>query len=258
MTELTATRDADFANYLLRLGDSHLVIGHRLSAWCGHGPMLEEDIAMTNIALDCIGHASVLLRLAGQADGTNRSEDDLAYFREAIDFRNILLAEQRNGDFAQTMARQFLFSAWAAALYDELSKSTDPALAAAAEKFSKEVAYHLRHCREWMLRLGDGTEESRRRLQDAIDDLWPYTGELFQLWPGDAALIERKLIPHPERLQPVWSTLVTNTLSAAKITIPRADVHMFSGGPIGKHTEQLGYLLAEMQIVARSYPGSSW
>lgn len=250
--------DAIFAEYLLRLGDSHLVLGHRLSEWCGRGPMLEEDIALTNIALDCIGHASVLLRLAGQVDGTQRSEDDLAYLREAVQFRNLLLVEQPNGDFACTMARQFLFSAWAGGLYDLLQQSTDSTLAAAAAKFAKEISYHLRHSREWMLRLGDGTDESHRRLQEAIDDLWPYTGELFQLWPGDADLIERRLIPHPERLQAPWTARITEVFSAAAITLPSPGAHMFSGGPLGRHSEKLGYLLAEMQIVARSFPGAAW
>ncbi|MBA3707832.1 MAG: phenylacetate-CoA oxygenase subunit PaaC [Planctomycetes bacterium] len=257
-SQLTTPADFAFAGYLARLADSHLVLGHRLSEWCGHGPVLEEDLALTNLALDCLGHATVLLRLLGQADGTGRDEDQLAYFREAVEFRNVLLVEQPNGDFARTIARVFLFAAYALPLYEQLQRSTDAALAAAATKFHPELRYHLRHAARWMLILGDGTDESHRRLQEAIDAWWPYTGELFALWPDDPALIERGLIPHPDRVRAAWEATITEVLGQARLARPVAGMHMLLGGPIGRHTETLGYLLAEMQIVARSFPGASW
>jgi ring-1,2-phenylacetyl-CoA epoxidase subunit PaaC len=183
------------ANFLLRLGDDRLVLGHRLSEWCGHAPVLEEDIALTNIALDEIGHASAFLHLAGEVEGGHRTEDDLAYFREATRFTNVQLVEQPNNDFAATMARQFLFDAYNYFLLEILQKSAHEQLAGIAAKGLKEATYHLRHSKEWMLRLGDGTKESHRRLQSSVDDLWPFTKELFVFDETERALIDQGIIP---------------------------------------------------------------
>ena len=183
------------ANFLLRLGDDRLVLGHRLSEWCGHAPVLEEDIALTNIALDEIGHASAFLHLACEVEGGHRTEDDLAYFREATRFTNVQLVEQPNNDFAATMARQFLFDAYNYFLLEILQKSAHEQLAGIAAKGLKEATYHLRHSKEWMLRLGDGTKESHRRLQSSVDDLWPFTKELFVFDETERALIDQGIIP---------------------------------------------------------------
>jgi ring-1,2-phenylacetyl-CoA epoxidase subunit PaaC len=183
------------ANFLLRLGDDRLVLGHRLSEWCGRAPVLEEDIALTNIALDEIGQASAFLHLACEVEGGHRTEDDLAYFREATRFTNVQLVEQPNNDFAATMARQFLFDAYNYFLLEILQKSAHEQLAGIAAKGLKEATYHLRHSKEWMLRLGDGTKESHRRLQSSVDDLWPFTKELFVFDETERALIDQGIIP---------------------------------------------------------------
>ena len=182
-------QDALF-DYLLRLGDNALILGHRLSEWCGHSPALEEDLALSNVALDLIGQTQLWLNLAGEVEGKGRDADKLAYLRDARDFRNVLLVEQPNGDFAMTMARQFYFDAWHYLLLRDLSGSKDSRVAEIAAKGLKEVTYHLERSRDWVLRLGDGTEESHRRMQAAIDDLWMYTGELFE--PA-----ENKIYRHP-------------------------------------------------------------
>lgn len=244
--------------YLLRLGDDRLVLGHRLSEWCGHAPILEEDIALANIALDCLGQASALLRLAAEVEGKGRSEDDLAYFREAIDFRNSLIAELPRGDFAFTLARQFLVDAFSFPFFGELQKSAFGPLAGIAAKAAKETAYHLRHSRGWMLRLGDGTQESRQRLQAAVDELWRFTSELFHVDGVEKVLVEAGVAPDRSRIEPRWNELVESALKEATLTVPEDRQHMVTGGLQGRHTEHLGHLLAEMQIVARSFPGASW
>lgn len=243
--------------YLLRLADDRLILGHRLSEWCGHAPILEEDIALANIALDCIGQASALLGLAGEVEGKGRTADDLAYFREGIDFRNCLLVEQPRGDFAFTIARQFLFDAHAFHLDRELAQSSFPKLAAVAAKSFKETCYHLRHSRQWMLRLGDGTEESHRRVQKAVDELWRFTGELFRADDLETALTERGVAPDRTAIERSWREYVDEVFKEARLQAPSSP-HMVGGGRQGRHTEHLGHLLAELQIVARSFPEAKW
>ena len=249
--------DAALAEYLQRLGDDRLVLGHRLSEWAGHGPILEEDIALANIALDLIGQATMLLKLAGEVEGRGRSEDDLAYLRSDIAYRNVLLVELPRGDFAFTVVRQFLFGVAAFYQLDALQKSTHPALAGIAAKAVKETRYHVRHAGEWVLRLGDGTAESHARAQAAVDELWRYTGELFLTDAMDATLVAAGLAPDAAAMLEPWRTQVTDVLRRATLQLP-ADVYMQRGGRTGRHTEHLGHMLAEMQIVARSHPGAEW
>jgi len=246
--------------YLQRLGDDRLILGHRLSEWCGHGPILEEDIALANVALDLLGQATIFLRMAGEVEGQGRDEDALAYFREAVEFRNCQLVELPKGDFAFTIARQFLFDVYDVVLLDALTKSTNAELAAIAAKSLKEARYHVRHSGEWMLKLGDGTEESHRRVQTALDTLWRFTGELFAADQIDAELAASGVAPDLAALKPQWESLVRDVLDRATLTTPN-DVPRLpnaKGGRSGAHTEHLGHLLAEMQIVARSHPGATW
>lgn len=245
------------ADYLQRLGDDRLILGHRVSEWCGHGPILEEDIAMANIALDLIGHASSLLALSGEVEGHGRTEDTLAYFREAVQFRNALLVEQPNGDFAMTMVRQFLFDVYSVLLWDQLSKCGHEQLAAIATKSLKEDKYHLRHSSEWVVRMGDGTEESHNRAQRALEELWRFTGELFDRDDVDAAVEAHGITVDHEALRSLWTTMVTDVLTRATLTMPTTTV-VRRGGRTGYHTEHLGHLLATMQSVARAHPGASW
>jgi ring-1,2-phenylacetyl-CoA epoxidase subunit PaaC len=244
--------------YLLRLGDSCLVLGHRLSEWCGHAPVLEEDIALANVALDLIGQARFWLTLAGEVEGQGRDADRLAFLRDAHAYRNHLLVEQKNGDFAVTMTRQFFFDAWHWLFLEQLQRSTDPRLAEIAAKAIKEVAYHVERSRDWIVRLGDGTEESHRRAQRAVDQLWPFTGELFEMDEVDRTLVERGVAVDLAALRPAWLELVGATLADATLAQPDPDAWMQKGGKRGGHSEHLGYLLAEMQFVQRAYPGAAW
>ncbi|MGH9406499.1 MAG: 1,2-phenylacetyl-CoA epoxidase subunit PaaC [Terriglobia bacterium] len=247
------TADHPLLDFALRLGDDRLVLGHRLSEWCGHAPLLEEDIALANIALDLLGHAIYFLQLAGRVEGQGRTEDDFAYFREAVDFRNVRMVELPKGDFAFTMVRLFLFSVYSGVLYPALERSANTDLAAIAAKAAKETQYHVRHCREWVLRLGNGTEESHRRAQNALDALWPYTGELFLADSGgDDAL------PELGKLQPAWETAVSKVLREAEFPCPPVPEPWKFASRTGRHSEHLGHLLAEMQIVARSFPNATW
>jgi len=246
--------------YLQRLGDDRLILGHRLSEWCGHAPILEEDIALANVALDLLGQATILLRMAGEVEGRGRNEDALAYFREAVEFRNCQLAELPTGDFGFTIARQFLFDVYDVVLLDALTKSTNAELAAIAGKSLKEARYHVRHSGEWMLKLGDGTDESHRRVQAALDELWRYTPELFAVDEIDDELAANGVVPDLAALKPAWESLVREVFDRATLTTPN-DVPRpprARGGRTGAHTEHLGHLLAEMQIVARSHPGAAW
>jgi ring-1,2-phenylacetyl-CoA epoxidase subunit PaaC len=245
------------AEYLIRLGDDRLVLGHRLSEWCGHGPILEEDIAMSNIALDLVGHASSLLKLAGEVEGQGRTEDTLAYWRDGTAYRNALLVEQPNGDFAVTMVRQFLFDAYSVLLWDQLSRSSYEPLAAIAAKSLKEDKYHLRHSSEWVVRLGDGTEESHARAQAALDALWRFTGELFERDAVDEAVAAEGVAVDMDALRALWDTMVNDVLTRATLTRPTV-TGMRSGGRRGRHTEFLGHMLATMQSVARAHPGATW
>jgi ring-1,2-phenylacetyl-CoA epoxidase subunit PaaC len=243
--------------YLLRLGDDRLVLGHRLSEWCGHAPILEEDIALANIALDLIGQATLLLGLAGKLEGQGRDADALAYFRDAIEYRNALLVELPKGDFAVTIVRQFFFSVFAALETEALQRSANQDLAGIAAKALKETRYHVRHSAEWVLKLGDGTEESHARAQRAVDDLWRFTGELFLADDTDRTVAAEGLGVDPSTLESVWRSQVLDVLERATLTIPDT-AYMQRGGREGRHTEHLGHMLAEMQIVARSHPGASW
>ncbi|HET6254434.1 MAG TPA: 1,2-phenylacetyl-CoA epoxidase subunit PaaC [Puia sp.] len=244
-------------DYVLQLADNALILGHRNSEWTGHGPILEQDIALSNIALDLIGQARYLYQHAAQLIGGEVTEDRLAYGRDAWDFRNCLLVEQANGDWGKTVMRQFLCSAWQYYLYKQLQGSQDRELAAIAEKSVKEVTYHLRWSGEWVIRLGDGTEESHGRMQGAVDQLWKYTGELFIPAAGEAALIAAGVAVDPEAIRGPWEEKVGEIFGEAGLTAD-AGTWMQTGGKDGRHTEHLGYLLAEMQFLQRAYPNCEW
>jgi len=243
--------------YLLRLADDRLVLGHRLSEWCGHAPILEEDIALANIALDLIGQANLLLKLAAETEGKGRTEDDLAYFRDAIDYRNVQMVELPKGDFAFTIIRQFLFDAFSYHVLEELQRSSHKELAGIAAKGFKEVRYHVRHSSEWVLRLGDGTAESHDRAQKSLNDLMRFTGEMFEADDIDREMLAAGIGADLESIRPKWETIVRDVLSRATLTIPD-DPPAMTGGRRGRHTESLGHMLSEMQIVARSHPGAEW
>jgi ring-1,2-phenylacetyl-CoA epoxidase subunit PaaC len=249
--------DNPLFEFLLRLGDDRLVLGHRVSEWCGHGPILEEDIALSNIALDLIGHATALLSLAGTVEGAGRDADALAYFREGTAYRNALLVELPKGDFGFTIVRQFLFDAHSVLLMDALSSAKDERVAAIAAKCLKEDKYHVRHSSEWVVRLGDGTEESHARAQNAVNALWRYTGELFEHDAVNSAVSAIGIVVDHEALRARWDTMVADVLQRATLTMP-SETAMRRGGRSGRHTEHLGHMLTEMQIVARSHPGASW
>jgi ring-1,2-phenylacetyl-CoA epoxidase subunit PaaC len=244
-------------DYLLRLGDDRLVLGHRLSEWCGHGPILEEDIALANIALDLVGQASALLTLAGDVEGKGRTDDVLAYFRDTIEFRNAQLVELPNGDFASTMVRQFLFDAWDVLVLEGLTSASNETLAGIAAKALKEARYHLRHSAEWMRMLGDGTAESHARAQRALDELWPYSTELFLTDDVDRQAVAAGIGVDVEALRPRWRAMVDQVLTEATLVVPK-DGFAPRGGRIGRHTEHLGRMLADMQSLARAHPGASW
>jgi ring-1,2-phenylacetyl-CoA epoxidase subunit PaaC len=249
-------KDALF-EYCLRIGDNSLVVGHRVSEWCGHGPILEEDIALTNIALDLVGQSRTLLTYAGAVEGKGRTEDDLAYLRQVVDYRNCLLAEQENGDFAKTIVRQFLFDSYNVLLLEELQHSADATLAAYAVKSLKEAAYHVRHSSEWMIRLGDGTAESKKRTQAALDELWMYSGELFEMDETEKTLQKANIAPDSKAIYEKWTANVSKILEMATLQLPETG-WMQTGGRTGKHSELLGYVLAELQYVQRSYPNCEW
>lgn len=248
---------AALVEWLLRTGDNCLILGHRVSEWCGHAPALEEDIALANTALDLIGQTQFWLGLAGEVEGQGRSADQIAFLRDAGAFRNVLLVERPNGDFGHTLMRQFLFDAWHLELLRALSGSADPRVAEIAAKAQKEVAYHLERSADLVIRLGDGTDESRRRMQKALDTLWPYTGELFLSDEADRAVAEAGIAPLPEALKPAWDTVVADVLAEATLTLPGGR-YQHKGGKRGVHTEHLGFLLAEMQFLQRAYPGAVW
>ncbi|MEN9971668.1 MAG: phenylacetate-CoA oxygenase subunit PaaI [Bacteroidota bacterium] len=244
-------------NYVLRLGDDSLILGQRLGEWCGHGPILEEDIAMTNISLDLIGQAMSLLDYAGEIDGQGKDHDALAFLRFENEYRNALLLEQPNGDFAHTMMRQFLFDAFRKPLYEKLLDSSDQQIAAIAEKSLKETRYHLKHTSEWIIRLGDGTDESHQRAQKALDLLWRYTDELFFETEEDLALVAEGIVPAMNVIKAEWSKTVAAVLAEATLNIPTNN-WQFEGGRRGVHSEHLGYLLADLQYMQRAYPNMKW
>jgi ring-1,2-phenylacetyl-CoA epoxidase subunit PaaC len=243
--------------YILRIGDDSLILGQRLAEWCGHGPILEEDIALTNISLDLIGQATSLLAYAGKLEGKGRDEDKLAFLRFDREYRNLLLVEQPNGDFGVTMMRQFLFDAFRKPFYEELQKSTDEYLAAIAEKSLKETKYHLKHSSEWVIRLGDGTDESHLRIQEALDSLWRYTGELFFQDEVDQEMMNKGIAPDINLVRKQWNETVNAVFQEATLTIPTNN-WQFDGGRRGMHSEHLGYILADMQYMQRAYPNMEW
>lgn len=240
---------------LLRRADDALVLGHRLSEWCGHAPSLEEDLALANIALDQIGVARSLYAELGGLTG--RTEDELAFLRTDRQYVNFLLVEQPNGDFAHTIVRQFLYSAFADPFWRAARASSNAALAAIAAKAEKESAYHWRHAAEWVVRLGDGTGESHRRAVAALETLWRFTGELFEIDAADAGLVADGVIPDPGAIRSQWNASIDAVLSRATLARPM-DGWMLTGGRSGRHSEHLGHLLAEMQSLHRTYPGASW
>ncbi len=248
----------DLFEFLLRMGDNTLILGHRVSEWCGHAPVLEEDIALANTALDLIGQTQMWLGLAGEVEGKGRSADDLAFLRDAWDFRNVLLCELPNGDFGRTLMRQFLFDAWHVVMLGRLMQSSDPRVAEIAAKASKEAAYHVERSGDTVVGLGDGTEESHARMQDALNSLWSYAGELFESDGVDQAMVAAGVAPDPASLREEYDALVGRVLSEATLTIPESSfVH--KGGRDGRmHSENLGHLLTSMQWLQRAYPGSEW
>jgi ring-1,2-phenylacetyl-CoA epoxidase subunit PaaC len=243
--------------YTLHLADNPLILGHRNSEWCGHGPVLEQDIAITNISLDLIGQARNFYQYAATLIGNGATEDSLAYLRKEREFKNCLLAEQQNGDWAQTILRQFFFSQYQYLLFQKLQNSKDEQLAAIAEKSLKEVTYHLRWSSEWVIRLGDGTEESHQRMLNAIDQLWMYTGELFTATAYELQVISEGIGVDVALLKPKWEEKVKEIFTEATLSYPD-NVFMQTGGKGGRHTEHLGYILAELQFMQKAYPGCEW
>ena len=249
--------DPDVAAYCLRLGDDALVLAQRLCEWAARSPQLEEDVALMNLALDLLGQSRSLLTLAGEREGAGRDEDDLAFLRDEPDFVNAQLMELENGDFGRTMARQLLVSAYALPMWQALVASADADLAGVAGKAVKEVAYHLDHARSWVVRLGDGTEESHRRMQQGLDEVWPYACELFESDALLDRLVARGVAADPAALQTIWRATVEDVLAEATLSVPETDWRP-TGGRGGTHTESFGYLLAELQHLHRSHPGVTW
>jgi len=251
-------------DYTLHLADNALIIAQRNSEWCGHGPVLEQDIAITNISLDLIGQARSLYQYAAELINSNNAsegeatEDTLAYLRDARAFKNCLLTEQPNGDWAQTILRQFFFSTYQYLLYQQSQQSTDATLAAIAEKSLKEVTYHLRWSSEWVIRLGDGTEESRNRMLNAIDELWMYTGEMFIPVEYESDVAAEGIGVDVTSLKDQWDQRVNEIFAEATLPVPSAGAWSQTGGKEGIHTEHLGYILAELQFMQRAYPNSEW
>ena len=250
--------DADKFEWLLRVGDNALILSQRLSEWCGKGPVLEEDMALTNISLDLIGQATLWLSLAGKVEGKGRDEDALAFLRDVQDFHNLLLVEQPNGDYADTLMRQLYFDLWHFMWLESLLQSSDTDIAQIAEKSLKEVAYHLRRSSDLVIRLGDGSEESHVRIQRAADKFWMFAGEAFIDDELDQRIASRRIAPLPGSLRERWLARLEQIFSEATLTMPAADAWMQTGGKHGRHTEHLGYLLAEMQFLQRAYPGAQW
>jgi len=251
-----ATTSAEL-QYLLRIGDSSLILGQRLSEWCGHGPILEEDIALANVALDLIGQARLLLSVAGELEGRGRDEDRLAFMRAENEYRNLTLVELPNGDFARTMLRNFLFAAFQVPLWDGLRVSSHAEVAAIAAKSAKETRYHLRHAADWTVRLGDGTEESKQRMQGALEYLWPYTAECFTATAEDQEVTSAGFGVAWSTLQPHWERTVLPVLEQAGLKVP-ARTPFVSHGKQGRHSEHMGHLLSELQYLQRTYAGNQW
>ncbi|MFT4681059.1 MAG: ring-1,2-phenylacetyl-CoA epoxidase subunit PaaC [Granulosicoccus sp.] len=243
--------------YLLRLGDNAAILGHKLGEWCGHGPELEEDIAIINTSLDLLGHARPLYSYAGEVEGAGRSEDDIAFLRQEREYINALICETPNGHYGDTIARQFLFDHFNLLLFTELEKSSDETIAGIAAKAIKEIRYHVRRSTEWTLRLGDGTEESHNKIQKSFNDIWKYTGDLFVQDESDKLIIEAGIGPDLSSLLPIWKENVKAGLIEATLSMPE-DEWMQQGSKEGRHTENMGHLLSELQYMQRAYPGCEW
>lgn len=238
---------------MLELADDHLILGHRVSEWCGHAPMLEEDLALPNMALDLIGTSRTLYDYAAKLEGKGRTEDDMAYLRDERDFRNCLMVARPNGDFAHTMLRQLFFAAFMEPYWQDAQDSPDEVVRGVAGKAVKEMAYHIRHAGEWVIRMGDGTDESARRMKDAVEDLSIYTDELFE----EGAALDAGILPSRAAIRPRWEATVDHVFAEARLSRPVVP-HPQLGGRSGYHREGLGHLLAEMQSVYRAHPGATW
>jgi ring-1,2-phenylacetyl-CoA epoxidase subunit PaaC len=249
--------EAPLVQYVLRRADDALILGHRLSEWCGHAPMLEEDMALANMALDLLGQARELFSYAAEVEGKGNDEDKFAYLRDVRQYLNLLLLEQPNGDFARTIVRQFFYSAFADLYWRAMMNSSDATLAAIAAKSEKESAYHLRHSSEWIVRLGDGTAESHRRAQAAIDDLWSFTGEMFGVDDIERPFIAAGIAVDPASLREQWLGTLSRVIGQATLALPQSE-WMQQGGRKGRHSEHLGHLLSELQSLQRTFPGATW
>lgn len=243
--------------YVLRLGDNATILGHRLSEWCGHGPELEEDIAIINTALDLLGHARSFYTYAGQVEGKGRTEDDIAYLRKEREYINALITETPNGHYGDTIARQFLFDQFNYLLFSELVNSKDETIAAIAAKAVKEIRYHLRRSTDWTLRLGDGTEESKQKIQQSFNELWSFTDDMFVQDESDEIVIKKGFGPDLSTLHPIWKEKVKEVLTEATLEVPE-DGWMQKGSKKGRHTEHLGHILSDLQYMQRTYPGVTW
>jgi ring-1,2-phenylacetyl-CoA epoxidase subunit PaaC len=243
--------------YILRLADDALIIGQRLSEWCGHGPVLEEDIALSNTSLDYIGQATNLFKYASELESAGRDEDAIAFVREETEYKNLLLLELPNGDYANTIARQFFYSVYMHLFLEKQCGVQDEFLSGYAAKSIKEVRYHMQHATDWMLRLGDGTEESHQRMQAAVNHLWSYTGEMFLMDETDRSAFDARYGVDKSVLKSAWNSMVAEVLKQATLDLPE-DGWGHSGGRSGKHTEHMGFLLAELQYLQRTYPGAKW
>lgn len=244
-------------NYILHLADNGLILAQRLGEWCGHAPVLEQDIALTNIALDVLGQARYFYQYAAEVDGQGKNEDYYPYFRDEREFKNLLLVEQPNGDWAHTMMRQFFYDNFMQLVYTELLSSSDKQIAAIASKAIKEVNYHLKFSSEWVIRMGDGTEESHIRVQEAANNLWEFTGELFVATPYEMEMVNNGVAADVVSLKSAWQARVEEIFTEATLQVPQASWFQ-SGGKIGVHSENLGLLLTDLQYLQRAYPGNNW
>lgn len=251
------TKETAHLDYVLRLADNAMILGQRLAEWCGHGPILEQDIAITNISLDFIGQARAFYQYAAELEGKGRTEDDFPFFRDVLEFKNVLLVEQPNGHWGHTLMRQFLYDAFNFPFYAALKNSRDKRLSAIAEKSLKEIKYHLRYSSEWVIRLGDGTEESHQKMQEALDDFWMYTGELTTADELDNYMAQEGIGVDLTKIQAQYAQKLDDVLARATLTKPESN-WMQSGGKQGKHSEHLGFILADMQFMQRTYPGMEW
>jgi ring-1,2-phenylacetyl-CoA epoxidase subunit PaaC len=254
---MDSSLNQNLVEYCIALGDDSLILGHRLSEWCRNGPFLEEDLALTNVALDFVGRARLFYGHAAELEGKDRSEDDIAYLRDCREYRNFLINELPNGDFAFTLARQLMVDVYDVAFFTALTQSVEPTLAAIAGKAIKESNYHLRRSKDWILRLGDGTEESHERVQNAFNQLWAYAPEMFETSALEQPLVKSGVAVDRDTLRTGWTTTIHSILNQATLNIPQDNLAI-GGGREGVHTEHLGFLLAEMQFLQRAYPGLQW